>query len=106
MVEYDPQAEARMQRFLASWADRHSSLVSAQWPGCLVLEVRASLRLLGPWPRIEARLREELGRLGFQRPIKWKISAQSAQLNQARATAFWKVDHRGKINLLRPRAAE
>jgi protein ImuB len=42
MVDYDPQAEARMQRFLASWAYRHSSLVSAQWPGCLVLEVRAS----------------------------------------------------------------
>ena len=66
MVEHDPSAEARWQRFLAAWAYRHSSLVSAQWPGCLVLEVRASFRLLGPWPRIEARLREELGTLGFQ----------------------------------------
>ncbi len=33
MVEYDPSAEARWQRFLAAWAYRHSSLVSAQWPG-------------------------------------------------------------------------
>ena len=52
MVDHDPAAEARWQRFLAAWAYRHSSLVSTQWPGCLVLEVRASLRLLGPWPRI------------------------------------------------------
>ena len=57
MVEHDAQAEARWQRFLAAWAYRHSSLVSAQWPGCIVLEVRASFRLLGPWPRIDA-LRE------------------------------------------------
>jgi protein ImuB len=53
MVEHDPQAEARWQQFLAAWAYRHSSLVSAQWAGCIVLEVRASFRLLGPWPRIE-----------------------------------------------------
>src|SRR5690606_37886901 len=63
MVEHDPQAEARCQRFLAAWAYRHSSLVSAQWPGCIVLEVRASFRLLGPWPKIEARLRAELAAL-------------------------------------------
>ncbi|MCW5582212.1 MAG: DNA polymerase Y family protein, partial [Luteimonas sp.] len=69
MVEYDTQAEARWQRFLAAWAYRHSSLVSAQWPGCIVLEVRASFGLLGPWPRIEARLREELNALGFSHRI-------------------------------------
>ena len=69
MVEHDPAAEAQWQRFLASWAYRHSSLVSAQWPGCIVLEVRASFRLLGPWPRIEARLREELQALGFAHRI-------------------------------------
>ncbi|WP_226470485.1 Y-family DNA polymerase [Luteimonas panaciterrae] len=69
MVEYDPQAEARWQRFLAAWAYRHSSLVSAQWSGCIVLEVRASFRLLGPWPRLEARLREELTTLGFSHRI-------------------------------------
>ena len=64
-VEYDAQAEARWHRFLAAWAYRHSSLVSAQWPECVVLEARSSFQLLGPWPRFEARLREELTALGF-----------------------------------------
>ena len=67
--EHDAQSDARWQRFLAAWAYRHSSLVSAQWPGCIVLEVRASFQLLGPWPVLQARLREELQALGFQHRI-------------------------------------
>src|SRR5690606_2341233 len=80
MVEYDPQAEARWQRFLAAWAYRHSSLVSAQWPGCLVLEVRGSFRLLGPWPRIERRLREELQALGFVHRIALAPTPRAAHV--------------------------
>ena len=80
LVEHDPSAEARWQRFLAAWAYRHSSLVSAQWPGCLVLEVRASFRLLGPWPRIEARLREELGMLGFQHRLALAPTPRAAHV--------------------------
>src|SRR3546814_8382069 len=51
LVEHDASADVRWQRFLAAWAYRHSSQVSAQWPGAIVLEVRASFRLFGPWPR-------------------------------------------------------
>lgn len=80
MVEHDPQAEQRWQRFLAAWAYRHSSLVSAQWPGCIVLEVRASFRLLGPWPRIEARLRAELGQLGFRHRIALAPTPRAAHV--------------------------
>ena len=80
LVEHDPQAEARWQRFLAAWAYRHSSLVSAQWPGCIVLEVRASFALLGPWPRIEARLREELALLGFSHRIGLAPTPRAAQV--------------------------
>ena len=80
MVEHDPQAETRCQRFLAAWAYRHSSLVSAQWPGCIVLEVRASFRLLGPWPRIEARLREELAMLGFRHRIALAPTPRAAHV--------------------------
>ena len=80
MVEHDAQADARWQRFLAAWAYRHSSLVSAQWPGCIVLEVRASFRLLGPWPRIEARLREELGTLGFAHRIAMAPTPRAARV--------------------------
>lgn len=65
LAELRPEHAAHAQRFLAAWAYRYSSLVCAQWPACLVLEVRGSFGLLGPWPQIEARLREELQVLGF-----------------------------------------
>lgn len=79
-VDYDAQAAQRWQRFLAAWAYRHSSLVSAQWPGCIVLEVRASFRLLGPWPVLQARLREELQALGFQHRIALAPTARAAHV--------------------------
>jgi protein ImuB len=79
-AEHDAQDEARWQRFLAAWAYRHSSLVGAQWPGCIVLEVRASFRLLGPWPRIEARLREELDALGFSHRIALAPTPRAAHV--------------------------
>ena len=79
-VVHDTQAEARWHRFLAAWAYRHSSLVSAQWPGCVVLEARASFRLLGPWPRFEARLREELGALGFSHRIALAPTPRAARV--------------------------
>ena len=80
MVDYAPQAEARMQRFLAAWAYRHSSLVSAQWPGAIVLEAGASFRLFGPWPRFERRLRAELDRLGFRHRIALAPTARAARV--------------------------
>src|SRR5918994_6615463 len=79
-VEHDAQSEARWHRFLAAWAYRHSSLVSAQWPGCVVLEARASFQLLGPWPRFEARLREELTALGFTHRIALAPTPRAAHV--------------------------
>lgn len=79
-VVHDAQAEARWHRFLAAWAYRHSSLVSAQWPGCVVLEARASFKLLGPWPRFESRLREELGALGFSHRIALAPTPRAARV--------------------------
>ena len=69
LLEYDPADTTRWQQFLAAWAYRYSSKVSAQWPGCLLLEVEASFNLLGPWPQIQARMREELALLGFSHRI-------------------------------------
>ncbi len=80
MVEHDPAAEPRWQNFLAAWAYRHSSLVSAQWPGCIVLEVQASFRLLGPWPQLQARLREELDVLGFRHRIALAPTPRAARV--------------------------
>ena len=80
LVEHDPEAGARWQRFLAAWAYRHSSLVSAQWPGAIVLEAQASFRLFGPWPRFEARLREELDALGFAHRIALAPTPRAAHV--------------------------
>lgn len=68
-MEYDPDEAQRGHSLLAAWAYRFSSLVSTQYAHALVLEIEASLRLFGPWPRFEARLREELGELGFRHRI-------------------------------------
>lgn len=67
--EYDPKAETHSQRLLAAWAYRHSSLVSRQWPGAIVLEASASFRLFGLWPRFERSLRDDLDALGFRHRI-------------------------------------
>lgn len=66
---HTPDDEARAHRMLAAWAYRHSSMVATPWPDALVLEVRASFQLLGPWPRMQARLRQELSTLGFEHRI-------------------------------------
>ena len=80
LVEHDPLADERWHRFLAAWAYRHSSQVSAQWPGAIVLEARASFRLLGPWPQFEARLRGELDGLGFRHRIALAPTPRAAQV--------------------------
>lgn len=66
---HDAEESRRSQQFLAAWAYRFSSLVSTDYPGALLLEIEASLGLFGPWPRFEARLREELTALGFRHRI-------------------------------------
>ena len=65
-VEYDPAEITRWHEFLAAWAYRYGSLVSRQLPAALLLEVEASFRLFGPWPRLEAQLRADLTELGFR----------------------------------------
>ena len=68
-AEHDPPAIERWQQLLAAWGYRFSAQVSLHYPRCLLLEVQSSLGLFGPWPRFEARLREELTALGFQHRI-------------------------------------
>lgn len=66
--------------FLAAWAYRHSSMVTMQWNHALVLEAGASFRLFGPWPRFEARLREELNLLGFHHRIALAPTPRAARV--------------------------
>ncbi|MCD9026613.1 DNA polymerase Y family protein [Luteimonas sp. BDR2-5] len=78
--EYDPSEEARWHQFLAAWAYRFSSQVSTQYPHALILEIRGSLGLFGPWPRFEARLRGELTALGFRHRIVAAPNAAAARV--------------------------
>jgi protein ImuB len=68
-LEHDPNDEARWHQLLAAWAYRFSSQVSVQYGHALIVEIEGSLGLFGPWPRFEARLREELTQLGFRHRI-------------------------------------
>lgn len=68
-VDYDSAAIERTHDFLAAWAYRYGSLVSRSLPSTLLLEVEASFKLFGPWPRLEARLRHDLSELGFRHRI-------------------------------------
>lgn len=78
-ADYDPASIEHWQQFLAAWAYGFSSHVSLYYPRCLLLEVRSSLGLFGPWPRLEARLRKELVELGFRHRITLAPNAAAAR---------------------------
>lgn len=69
IADYDARHHARLQALLAAWAYRFSSHVSTDLAHAVVLEVGHSLRLFGPWPRLEQRLRDELHGLGVRHRI-------------------------------------
>ncbi|WP_313025653.1 Y-family DNA polymerase [Pseudomonas lopnurensis] len=79
-AEYDPATIERWRRFLAAWAYGYSAQVSLHYPRCLLLEVHSSLGLFGPWPRFEARLREELTALGFRHRITLAPNPAAARI--------------------------
>jgi protein ImuB len=56
---------AHWRALLAAWAYRYSSQVHVGYDDAVVLEIEASLRLFGPWPAFERRLREDLAALGI-----------------------------------------
>ncbi|QZP31188.1 Y-family DNA polymerase [Pseudomonas sp. DR48] len=68
-AEYDVAEIEHWQQFLAAWAYRFSSQVSVHYPRAVVFEIESSLGLFGPWSQFEARLRTELGDLGFRHRI-------------------------------------
>jgi protein ImuB len=82
-LEYDPDDVARSRDFLAAWAYRYSSQVgtvafNGMAEDAIVLEIGASLRLFGPWPRFERQLREDLTALGFTHRIVVAPNARAA----------------------------
>ena len=79
-VEHDPRDEERWRQLLAAWAYRFSSQVSTDLPHAIVLEIGHSLQLFGPWPRLEARLREELQGLGFRHRLVVAPNAYAARV--------------------------
>lgn len=79
-ADYDHNSIENWQKFLAAWAYGFSSQVSLRYPRCLLMEVRSSLGLFGPWPRLEARLRDELRELGFRHRITLAPNAAAARV--------------------------
>jgi protein ImuB len=79
-ADYDQAEIERWQQFLAAWAYGFSAQVSLHYPRCLLLEVQSSFGLFGPWPRFEARLREELVALGFQHRITLAPNPAAARM--------------------------
>ncbi len=80
MIEHDPDAIERWQRFLAAWAYRFSSQVWAGWPNAIVLEAKASFQIMGQWPKFEAALRQDLTELGFRHRIALAPTAHAARV--------------------------
>lgn len=68
-LEADAQRIEALQQLLAAWAYRFSAQVSLHYPRALLLEVGSSLQLFGPWPVLQARLRQELCALGLRQRI-------------------------------------
>lgn len=77
-IEYDEESVMQARRLLAAWAYRYSSQVSAAFGDAVVLEIQGSLGLFGPWPRFEARLREDLDALSFRHRIAMAPVASAA----------------------------
>jgi protein ImuB len=69
MEPHDAAACERARELVAAWAYGYSSQVSLALPHAVVLEVARSLRLFGPWPNLEARLREGLRWLGCRHRV-------------------------------------
>jgi protein ImuB len=79
-VEADAARIEQLQQLLAAWAYRFSAQVSLHYPRALLLEVGSSLKLFGPWPVFEARLREELAALGLRQRIVLATNPVAARM--------------------------
>src|SRR5690606_8216055 len=100
-AEYDLASIERWQQLLAAWAYNFSAQVSLHYPRCLLLEVESCLGLFGPWPRFEARLREELTALGFRHRITVAPNPVAARV-LANAHDGLAVDEDGLLQALGP----
>ena len=65
VTPHDPTQEHRLRELLAGWAYGYSSHVSLRESGALLIEIGGSLKLFGPWPKLEQRWRAELNDLGI-----------------------------------------
>lgn len=66
---YNPRHRQHDLEWIAAWAYGYSADVLLDPPAAVALEVSRSMRLFGPWPHFEARLRAGLEELGFHHRI-------------------------------------
>ena len=79
-AEYDTAHTRTALSLIAAWAYRWSSDVLLDPPRTVSLEVGKSLRLFGPWPDLEPRLRNELNELGFRHRIALAPNPRAARV--------------------------
>lgn len=79
-VPHDPRQTRASLLLIAAWAYRWSSQVLVDPPRAVLFEVEKSLRLFGPWPDFEARLRTDLGQLGFAHRIALAPNPRAAKV--------------------------
>ncbi|MDO4231149.1 MAG: DNA polymerase Y family protein [Lautropia sp.] len=80
-VVHDPAESAQWQhQLLASWAHGYSAQVHTGYAHALLLEVGASLTLMGGWPHLENRLRTDLRAQQFHHRIAVAPTPRAAHL--------------------------
>lgn len=75
---HDPAREQKLRELLAGWAYGYSSQVSLREADAVLIEIGGSIKLFGPWPRLEARWRAELGELGISHRLAVAPTALAA----------------------------
>lgn len=75
-----PSDVAQARQLLAQWAYRYTDQVCLGWPDALLLEVGASLRLMGGWAALSARLGRELAEWQFEHRIGVAPTAHAAHV--------------------------
>ena len=77
---HQPSRDAALREWLAGYAYGFSADVSLREPDAVLFEAGRSLGLFGPWPRWQARLRDELAAVGIAVQIACAPTPRAAHL--------------------------
>ncbi len=79
-VTHNTADDEQWMRVLSAWAYRYSSQVFSGWERSILLEAQGSFALLGDWPQLRKRMREDLDELGFRHQLAIAPTARGARV--------------------------